>query len=178
MLLGIFPFQTASALGGFLAERLGPYLKRSEIARKNLEHAMPELSSAESKNIISDMWNNLGRTFAEFPHIASMSPEELNKYFTIEGLEYLSTPDKQANGSILFTAHLANWELAARSLFDMGYPVSSVYRKGNNPQLGRLIQKLRSHYVTSAIPKGQYGSRQLLEILKSGGRHKTKFFWT
>ena len=66
-------FRKASDTGGKFFRRLGPYLKRSGIARNNLRRAMPELDDQQVEKIIGDMWENLGRVFAEFPHVGRMA---------------------------------------------------------------------------------------------------------
>jgi KDO2-lipid IV(A) lauroyltransferase len=169
-ILSRLPYPTASAAGGYLAAKFGPLLNRSTVAKTNLHLAMPELTPQRIQVIVQEMWNNLGRTFAEFPHISRMSPEEMSNYIELEGTEHVIQAASHPNGNIYFTGHLGNWELAAKCLSDLGKPVSSIYRKGNNPGLGSLIEDMRSHYVSSAIPKGQSGSREILEILKDGGR--------
>lgn len=59
----------ASALGGALARRVGPFLGVSKLARRNLSRAFPELSEAEIERIVTGMWDNLGRVAAEYPHL-------------------------------------------------------------------------------------------------------------
>lgn len=166
----LLPFETASWLGGSLARMAGPRLRRTAVARRNIELAMPELRPAEVRNLLNTMWENLGRTFAEFPHIASMSPAELSARVEFIGLEHISEASTRDGGNLLFTGHLANWEIAPRMFAELGFPMSIVYREGNNPGLGRLIRELRHNYLLSAIPKGASGSRQIMKALAQNGR--------
>jgi Kdo2-lipid IVA lauroyltransferase/acyltransferase len=170
LLLRAMPVDMASYIGGFFARTLGRLSMRSDVARRNLQRAMPELSQQEIENTVTEMWDNLGRTFAEFPHIASLDYEQIKLFATLEGEENIFNADANRNGNIYFTGHLANWELGPRLFFDLGFPVSIVYRKGNNPGLGRVIQRLRSSYLVNAIPKGQSGSREIIRRLKAKER--------
>ena len=63
------PIDAASALGGALARRIGPWLGISKRARHNLTAALPELSAAEIERVVRGMWDNLGRVAAEYPHL-------------------------------------------------------------------------------------------------------------
>ena len=63
------PFDCASALGGVLARRIGPFLGVSKRARRNISRAFPELSETEIARIVASMWDNLGRDTAEYPHL-------------------------------------------------------------------------------------------------------------
>ena len=61
--------EAASNLGGFVCRKLGPRVGFSDRARRNLRLAMPELSAERIEEIVTGMWDNLGRTFAEYPHL-------------------------------------------------------------------------------------------------------------
>ncbi|MGK0296800.1 MAG: KDO2-lipid IV(A) lauroyltransferase [Gammaproteobacteria bacterium] len=170
ILFQLLPIALASSLGGYFAEKIGPGLNRSDVARNNLRRAMPKLDDNHVEKIVSEMWNNIGRTFAEFPHIARMNSENIKSIATLEGSENIVEAASIEKGSIYFTGHLANWEIGPRSFSDLGYPVSIVYRKGNNPGLSNIIRRLRSNYLVSSIPKGQSGSREIIRLLKQGKR--------
>jgi KDO2-lipid IV(A) lauroyltransferase len=102
--------------------------------------------------------------------MASLSADKIREIVTLEGLENIRQSVSSQNGVLYFTAHLANWEMGPRIFSDLGYPVSIVYRKGNNPWIGSLIQKMRSSYLVSAIPKGKTGSREIMKRLHNGER--------
>ncbi|MBN9578322.1 MAG: hypothetical protein J0H26_08130 [Alphaproteobacteria bacterium] len=71
-LMGIFRLlgiDRASALGGFIGREILYRTPLSTRARENLRAAFPEKSAAEIETIIREMWDNLGRTGAEYPHL-------------------------------------------------------------------------------------------------------------
>ena len=72
-LFRILPVEAASNLGGWLGRTLGPRLAVTDRARRNLRHALPELSAAESAAVLAGMWDNLGRTAAEYPHLGRIA---------------------------------------------------------------------------------------------------------
>src|SRR5947209_4477136 len=59
------PLQAASWLSGSLWRLFSPRIARYKRAHANLEQAFPEKDVAERKAIAAQMWENLGRTFAE-----------------------------------------------------------------------------------------------------------------
>ena len=163
---GMLPIDKASALGGFLGRSFGPLSSRTRIARDNLIHAFPDLDRGEIDSIVNDMWDNLGRTLGEFPHVGRMETEEFHRLVTVEGSEHIRAVKQGANGSIFFSGHFANWELAPKTLAMHDCPLALVYRPGNNPLIDKLIQGTRDYYQSEPVPKGSDGSRQLVRALR------------
>jgi KDO2-lipid IV(A) lauroyltransferase len=159
-------YRRASDLGGGVLRRIGPWLPRSKVARNNLRRAMPELAREQLQQIIAEMWENIGRVIAEFPHVSGMRREELAEVLEIEGLEHVAALKQLGRGSLFFSGHMANWEFSCKALAVHDLPLLLVYRKGNNPWLDRIIQRHRDHYQTDAIPKGRDGARLLLQSVK------------
>jgi KDO2-lipid IV(A) lauroyltransferase len=182
------PVNNASALGGYITRTIGPLLPRNRIARNNLKRALPELDKAGINRITTDMWDNFGRSFAEFPHMDRLDDAAFLDMVTLEGVEHIEAAARSGKGTIFLGAHLANWEVVPRLFSLHGYPISIVYRKANNPGLEKFIQQIRDHYQAVPIPKGKTGSHWMLQTLKQGGRIsmlvdqkmndgiKTKFF--
>ncbi len=131
---------------------------------------MPELDMHQTNTIIKGMWNNIGRTFAEYPYIARMDNKQVQEVAVLEGIEHIKNASLSGKGSLFFTAHLANWEYTVKLTSSYGYPMHIVYRHSNNPGLHRLIHSLRGNYLAGSIPKGKQGSRQMLQTLKRGER--------
>lgn len=169
-ILSWLPYATSSAIGGGLLRRIGPKLGRSRIARENLRRALPEMDAAGIDRILADMWDNLGRVCGEFPHLGRMTREQFDRCVIVEGAEYIEHAKQDGRACIFFSGHLANWELAPKTLAVHGAPLAIVYRKGNNPWLDHLIQKTRGHYQSEGIAKGAAGSKQLVRTIQQG-RH-------
>jgi len=169
-LSALFSMATASAIGGFIAEKIGPCLRRTSIARKNIKMAMPEMDDNQIDRIIKGMWNNIGRTLAEFPHIGKLDARSFDQIVEFEGLEHVVSANRLNTGNIFFTGHLANWEIAAKAFALKGYPFTVVIKQANNPGLVKIIRKLRANYCAGSIAKGQSGARQLLKSLKNRER--------
>jgi KDO2-lipid IV(A) lauroyltransferase len=166
----------ASNLGGWIARSLGPWLPVSAVADRNLRFALPGYDRSERRRIIRAMWDNLGRTAAELPHLG-----------TLRRLDSLSSPgpgwycgqeaslrdEAVAGGAILFfTGHIGNWEMTLPAAARLGLKVSAVYRPASNPYVDRLINDLRRRAVGADLPmfaKGAAGGRAAFAHLIRGG---------
>ncbi len=161
-LLRLLPLDTASALGGFIGRHLGPYLKWHRIAAANLRWALPKRAS-EHAAILNSMWDNLGRTLTEYPHLNS-STMASRIILPRETLDLLAS----GNGAIFASGHLGNWEIAPLAAHLYHQPLTLIYRHVSNPIVERLIFSIRSRYCAALYPKGNRGAREVLRALKKG----------
>ncbi len=161
------PLDWASALGGFVGRTAGPRTGVSRRALGNLRQAMPENCDAENRRILRGMWDNLGRTIAEYPHLARITASGSGRV-EIEDGAALTSLAAAGRPSILFGGHLANWEVGSSIVHQlMGGSVISVYRAANNPWVERLAR--RFHGARRAVPKGSGGGRRLVGHFRHGG---------
>ena len=164
----VMPLDAASACGGWLGRNIGPHLSASRKALKNLHAALPGKTDAEYTAIIEGMWDNLGRTIAEYPHL-----DKIGRNRTIcinrEALQKLSSDNLPG---VLFTGHLANWEVSATGLLHQGgLPVDIVYRTPNNPWVAELLDRARSlNHRLPTIPKSRSSVRAMIQTMQQG-RH-------
>lgn len=160
----ILPVGAASWLGGQIGRGLFPHFALSRKARRNLRLAMPDLDKTHEDEIIKGMWENLGRVFAEYPHL-----HHLNGRITVSGQEHMVAARDSSHGSIMVGGHFANWEVYAAGANTMGLGLHLVYRKPNNPYLDGLLRRSRAKAgALAAIPKTIEGARQMVSTLKNG----------
>lgn len=156
----------ASDMGGFIFRHLGPRLGASKRARLNLAAALPGLDETARAAILLEMWDNLGRVAAEYPHLRSIWKRG---WVEIEGEHHVRALQAAGQGAILWSAHLANWEIFGVAANDWGIPLNLVYRAPNNPHVARLLARLRAIPEAQLIPKGGKGGLEILRKLKAGG---------
>ncbi len=162
--------ERASAAGGKFARFFGPMVPVTKRARTNLEMCFPEKTSSELQEIISDMWENLGRTFAEYAHLDKFSIDEGNKYIELEGFTHAEAVKQQGRGALFLAGHFGNWELLPLLLNKTMFAGAAIYRAANNPFVDRWLLKRRRAFINpSLIPKGAQGARQLISIMKNKG---------
>jgi len=165
-LMRILPFKLVSGLGAFIVKIIGPMTSKRRIAETGLRTAFPEKTDAEIKTLMKAQWDNLGRTFAEFPLTHRLRPSESLGRVSVKGIEHYA--DNQP--AIIVTGHFANWEVMATVLTQMNHPVRITYRKINNPLIDARVRKQREAYGTKYLVKksSHAGGRELFEALKSG----------
>src|SRR6266478_787587 len=130
---GLLSLDWASAIGGWLARHVGPFLGISKRARLNLRRALPELSEIETERVITGMWDNLGRVAA-------------------------------GRQMIIFSGHIANWEIAMLAAVQYGISVAQIYRAANNPLVDQMITRFRGA-GEELIPKGTVAARRAIAAL-------------
>ncbi len=162
----------ASNLGGFLARSIGPLLPVTRTGDANLRMAMPELDAAGRSRVLRDVWDNLGRTAAELPHIAQLERTERGPGWEIENAEIVHALAAQGGPAILVSGHIGNWELLPKAAAHFGIRLSSFYRAAANPAVDQTIMRLRTSVVGEGVPnfaKGSQGARAALAHLGRGG---------
>ena len=170
VLFRLLPLPVASGLGGALAGLVGPLLPLHARARNNLNRALPELSPAESRRTLAEMWHNLGRVAGEYPHLRKFRAHSPEGRIEVVGVEYLAAAKEEARGGLYFTGHLGNWEVSGLPVIQYGIPIAFVYRAPNNPFVDSLITRARGKGITeNAIAKGASGAREMLRQVKKGG---------
>jgi KDO2-lipid IV(A) lauroyltransferase len=164
----VFPISVASAIGSIIGRTIGPQLSVTNRAKQNLAAVFPEKSSTEIQTIIRDMWDNLGRTAAEYPHVSQINTTHTSgRVDVIRGDIYEAVRD--AGGPcIIFSGHFANWELLPASAAQRGLSTTLIYRAANNPMVDWLFRRRTGHQNASIAPKGAQGARVLLKALKDG----------
>ncbi len=158
LLFKFLPVQTASDLGGFIGRTIGPRLAAS---RKAIKHVETSLPGTDAHNIVKGMWDNLGRTIAEYPHLKTI----VEQHTEVHG--YLPEGVKQF---VFFSGHLANWEMSATGMMHFfGITPQLIYRAPNNPYLQNILDECRSLQGTiSTIPKSSKGARNMMRALQNG----------
>ena len=109
------------------------------------------------------MWDNLGRTVGELPHLAHIMDPQSGRV-QIQGEEHIQGLASDNIGGIFFSAHLANWELAALATAQKGLPIHLFYRPPNNPFMHRFFTWMRRGNG-DLLPKNAPGARRGVKVL-------------
>ncbi len=172
LLRALGPVASSNFFGG-LARGVGPLLPVSRIADANLRAAMPELDATARRRVIRGVWDNLGRTAGELPHIAGLRETASGPGWDLVGSDTMHWLAAKKGPAIFFSGHIGNWEVLPVAAAAHGVPVSMFYRPAENKQIDALILDLRrqaAHPDVRMFPKGAAGARQSLMHLSRGGR--------
>ncbi|HEY0566589.1 MAG TPA: lipid A biosynthesis lauroyl acyltransferase [Xanthobacteraceae bacterium] len=163
-------------LAGAVMRRVGPWRPEHRVARQNLQAAFPEKSPSEIESILAGVWDNLGRVTAEFAHldrIRTYDPDipgpfdieyDQATYDRFHGLRLDGKP------GLIFTAHLANWELSAMVAAAYKLDMIVVYRQPNMRAVADAVLQIRGNSMGELMPTGLDTPLRLGEAL-AAGRH-------
>lgn len=163
----------SSNLFGMFCRLIGPLLPVSRVADANLRAALPDLDAAGRRRVVRGVWENLGRTFGELPHIVDLQETETGPGWELVGGETIDWLAEKGGAAILFSGHIGNWEVLPVASAVRGVAFSSFYRPAENKQIDAMIRDLRRQAARADIqmfPKGAMGARQSLMHLSRGGR--------
>lgn len=165
----LFTLDSASAIGGWLGRAI---LRRTHVsgrARRNLAAAFPEMPAHQRDLIIREMWDNLGRTIAEYAHLGKLSIEGSRPRIALTGLENFESAVASGKGILFVSAHFANWEVMPFAARQYGVEGGAVYRPMNNPIVDRwLVSQRRKNGPKEQITKGAHGTRRIFTLLRAG----------
>ncbi len=164
-----------SSLGGKVMQRLGPLFGENRIGRANLAAAFPDKSPAEIDDILRGVWDNLGRVGAEFAHLDRLWDYDLSRQrqgrirdsdASLDRMRQLRDDGKPA---LIFSAHLANWEISALAAGALGLETTVLYRRPNLGPIAEAVSDVRSIGMGKLVPTGLDAPIRLLRVLESGG---------
>jgi len=161
----LFNIDKTSKQIGLLSRKLGPKLGISKRANQNLLKAIPTLNKRKRLEIIRDMWENLGRTSAEFFNIKTLIKEKSR--INIKGREILE--ENKNNGVIYVSGHIANWEIIPIAIKEVDHLVGAVFRESNNYFFNKWMIQQRKLITEHQFPKGPSGTKEILNFLKDNG---------
>lgn len=166
-LVRALPVETASNLSAALWRLVAPRLSRHRRALGHLALAFPEMSEAERDAVARDMWDMLGRTFAEAFHLDQIVAEGRITHASQALYDEMAA---KPGGKIFVSLHSGNWELAAAGGERAGLKVAGVYQEIKNPYVDAYVTRLRAPFY----PGGLYGkapetATTLMRYARRGG---------
>lgn len=164
----------ASNLGGAIGRAVGPLLPVHKTALANLRASFPEKSEAELQRIAKGSWENLGRTGAEYAHLKEIfdydhfDPKP-DARVSVDGIEHFNALRDDGKPGLVFSAHLANWELPAICAARYGLEVTAVFRAPNDPAVASAVQEVRSQTMGGLEAARPGAAFAMADDLDNGG---------
>lgn len=173
-LLRLLGPERSSNLGGRLLRAAGPWLPVHRVALANIAAAFPEKSAAEVRRIAAGAWENLGRTAAEYAHLKTLFDYDHDNpgaggRVEVEGIEAFNALRDDGRPGIIFSTHLANWELPAICAATYGLEATAVFRPPNNPAIARVVHEIRSGSMGGLAAARQGAAFAMQAVLEEGG---------
>ena len=159
------PLQVASDLSGWGWRLVAPHLKRQQRALDNLALAYPDISLAERERIAGKMWENLGRTFAEFFHLTQIVAEQRILLDPLDRFEAMA----ENAPFVVCGLHMGNWEIMAQVGQRNGASLVGTYQAVTNRLVDKWIYARRAPmYAGGLYDKSPTTARTLLRLAKQG----------
>lgn len=160
------PYEKALARG----ERLGRLIWRLDSRRRrtgesNLALVYPSMSLVERRDICRRVFENFGRTAADFLIGLGRSYDKLMETTEVRGGEHLFNALKKGKGAMIVTGHFGNWERVTQWVVNNGVEMSVIARDANDAGVNSLVNELRSGPGTKLISRGR-AARLVIERLR------------
>jgi KDO2-lipid IV(A) lauroyltransferase len=171
LFMGLFRLiglERASALGSWIGRHIFSLLPPDRVARANLLKAFPEKSQAERDAIRMQMWDNLGRVVAEYPHLEKFSPFGDDPRITITAPHDDWLESYRDQSVMYLSAHLANWEMMPVLSDRLSLAGASVVRPPNNPYVANWIARQRLANGPGDLIDKHNAMRRMLARLRDG----------
>jgi KDO2-lipid IV(A) lauroyltransferase len=167
-LFGVLPRPVARHAGaavGALAWHVLPRLRRTGM--RNLELAYPGMPREERERLLRHLYRYLGWQLAEFCQMPRYTRENTSTRMRYEGLEHYLAARDRGKGVLIVTAHLGAWEISSFWHSLMGYPMTMVIRRLDNPLVDRMVNGIRCLHGNHVVHKDDF-ARGLLAAMRRG----------
>lgn len=162
----------AANFAGWLLRRIGPRLRGHRTARANLIAAYPDKSAAEIERILGGMWENLGRLAVEYVNLDRLVEEadpNAGRMRVAPGtLEKLTRLRDDGKPAVLFTSHLASYEVGAIWVERNRLELAIFYNPSNFGPLSEQLADMQKTCMGRLVASGPDAVWKLRESLKSG----------
>jgi KDO2-lipid IV(A) lauroyltransferase len=162
------PHPIARAFGSAIGALAWHFVSRlRRIGLRNLSLAFPEKSGAERTRILRTLYRYLGWQIAEFCRMPRATRTDAQNFFRYEGLEHFLAARDRGQGVLVLTGHLGAWELSSFYHSLMGYPMSMVIRRLDNPLVDAFVNRIRCLHGNRVLHKDDF-ARGLLQSMHRG----------
>lgn len=151
-LISILPFRIFYWLSDFVYFLVYYVLGyRRKVVRENIALTLPHLTEAERKKIEKKFYQHMCDMFLETIKTMSITPEEMEKRFSVTNIDLVQDYFKKGKSVILVASHYASYEWLLTINPKLGFQGVAVYKKLANPYFDKLVRKIRSKYNTEMI---------------------------
>lgn len=127
---------------------------RRRLAIENVSRTL-DVGPERAREIAGGAFVHFGRVFAEILALPVYAQPQYEALFEVEGLEHLRTAAAAGRGTIVFSAHLGNWELVAQRQALAGHPVDLIQRPLTNPRIDALLRDWRQTCGNRVLPRSE-----------------------
>jgi KDO2-lipid IV(A) lauroyltransferase len=164
----------ATALAILVTRIAAPFVSENKLAATNLAAAFPEKSEEERRRILRGVWDNLARTAIEYVFLKEIRAEfrvhRMDKGpLTASGLEDFLRLREDGKPGLIFSAHLANWELPATVAERFWLDLTILYHVPKNSIVATDLMDLRNEMMGNLVPTRFGSAFEIADIVAKGG---------
>jgi KDO2-lipid IV(A) lauroyltransferase len=171
-LLRLIPLDTARRMFERFARWFGPKTKRHKIALDNIALAFPEKSPDEVAQLASDSWAQIAQTLLEYGYLDEIFDLDENNLgagrIEVKNAEQFVKLRDDGLPAIIFTGHLANFELLPMAAAKFGLQIHSMFRQPNNKYAADKVADARKQISKNLVASQKGASFQLMAALDRG----------
>jgi KDO2-lipid IV(A) lauroyltransferase len=168
-LIRALPLAAARPLGTALGELVWALGIRRRTVTRNLALVFPQLPPAERRRLAHRCYRHFGAMTCDTIALSRLDAVGFCRRLTLAGWEHLAAAEGAGRGVLVLSAHLGNWEVAARPVGLYRGPFHVVVRPFNNPLVYRYLDRERERFGERQISK-RGAAKQLFRVLREGGK--------
>lgn len=157
---------SASNLGAWLGQAIGPRTYKHRHVVANLRTAFPHWLALEAESVARQVWASIGRTLLEYPVLEQVCDQRMGRVRLVD-LGGLDTIRRSGRPGIFVGGHLANWNLLPLAASWCDLPLTVIYRQQSNPLVERLMAGWRDSLGCTFLEVGA-AMRPLIRELHRG----------
>jgi KDO2-lipid IV(A) lauroyltransferase len=159
---------------GWFMRKVGPWLPEHRVGRANLAAAFPDKSPAEIERILAEVWDNVGRVAGEFPHLDRLrmpgadvqAPADIS-FDPAASARFVALRDGK-RPTLIFAAHLANWELPALCAAHFKLDACVLFRPPNIRAVSDAVLEIRTGIMGTLVRSSLAAPTQLARAVENG----------
>jgi KDO2-lipid IV(A) lauroyltransferase len=135
----------------------------------HLKLAFPDKTDEELESLAWSTFEHFGMAAAECVNVHKI--KDLAAYMELgpESRKVIEDQLAKGRGLIIVSAHCGNWELMARALARLGFPINTIGKKSYDLRFTRLISKFRDEGPVRTIWRGEPDvTEKMVAVLKRG----------
>ena len=140
---------------------------RYQLAKNNMALALPELSVTEIEANVRKNFEHIGASGVEMLRLDMFKPgsDDMQRYFDLEGINFIREALALNKGVILLTGHLGFWEAGHFIMSEQKIPCAAVAKPLKNPLSDRYFDSVRNFFGTEIL-NSRKGARRILKSLR------------
>jgi KDO2-lipid IV(A) lauroyltransferase len=167
----------ATALPAVAADRLAAGLARAAVpllgrrggivARHASRVRGVTLTPVQERQAVRAAVRSYARYWLESLRLPVMDPDEIDRTFSIDGLEHIEKARAAGTGAVLALPHVGGWEVGGAWFVRQGFPMAVVVEPVEPPELFEWFARLRTSFGFTVIPLGRSAGTQVLRALRA-----------